>query len=86
MPLSGDHFCQGGKFRGRERRVGPVGIYWLNVAVACCSEVRVRMFPSTEPLALLWKSDAIGKKGSVCREQPGLVPSLGIPLGEEGRL
>lgn len=39
MPLSGDHFSQGEKFRGRERSVGPMGIYWLNVVVARCSEV-----------------------------------------------
>ena len=53
IPLSGDHFCQGGKFRGRERSVGPMGIYWLNVMVAHCSEVRLRKFPSTKPPALL---------------------------------
>lgn len=53
MPLSGDHFGQGGKFRGRERSVGPMGIYWLNVVVARCSEVRLRKFPSSEPPALL---------------------------------
>lgn len=55
MPLSGDHFGQGGKFRGRERSVGPMGIYWLNVVVARCSEVRLRKFPSSEPPALLFQ-------------------------------
>lgn len=53
IPLSGDHFGQGGKFRGRERSVGPMGIYWLNVMVAHCSEVRLKKFPFTEPPALL---------------------------------
>lgn len=51
--MSGDHFGQGGKFRGRERSVGPMGIYWLNVMVAHCSEVRLKKFPFTEPPALL---------------------------------